>query len=116
MRFYFTKRDTELSGATSAAALNNNLKPRRSWSTGQAYFSGTGFRAVEQRFSSCSSADTYRSRIPVQGTELEHGIVRTYPRVCAAVFARTTPCTISVCTVWVRARTREERSTPVLVR
>src|SRR6266481_807780 len=54
--------------------------------------------------SSGSSADTYRSRTLVQDTELERGIVRTCPRVCAAAFARTTPCTISVCTVWVRAK------------
>jgi hypothetical protein len=29
---------------------------------------------------------------------------------------RTAPCTISVCRAWVRARSREERSTPVFLR
>jgi hypothetical protein len=53
--------------------------------------------------SSGSSADTYRSRTPVQGTELERGIVRTCPRVCAVAFGRTAPSAICVCTVWVPA-------------
>ncbi len=61
--------------------------------------------------SSGSSAGTHRSPTPDQGTELERGIVRTYPRVCAASFARTTPCSISVCTVWVPAISHAERST-----
>ena len=61
--------------------------------------------------SSGSSTETCRSRIPVQRTELERGIVRTCPRGYAAAFRRTARCTIWVCTVWVPARSREERST-----
>jgi hypothetical protein len=63
--------------------------------------------------SSGSSADTPRSRTPVQDIELERGIVRTCPRVCAEAFRQTALCTISACTVWVPARSREKRSTTV---
>jgi hypothetical protein len=54
-----------------------------------------------------SSAETCRSRIPIQGTEPEHGIARTYPRGYGAALGQTALFPTFVCTAWVPARSRE---------